>query len=68
MKQGVLYRIGIIEIISRNYIIENWKNNIPLKKIGKPEDVANACIFLASDLSASVTGGIIMADGGFRTI
>ncbi|MBJ25539.1 MAG: 3-oxoacyl-[acyl-carrier-protein] reductase [Flavobacteriaceae bacterium] len=48
-------------------IIENWKNNIPLKRIGKPEDVANACIFLASDLSDYITGQVIQVDGGMLT-
>ena len=48
-------------------IIENWKNNIPLKRIGKPEDVANTCIFLASDLSDYITGQVIQVDGGMLT-
>lgn len=54
------------ENLSEN-IIENWKNNIPLKRIGKPEDVANACIFLASDLSDYITGQVIQVDGGMLT-
>ncbi|MFM9846549.1 MAG: SDR family NAD(P)-dependent oxidoreductase [Hyphomicrobiaceae bacterium] len=40
----------------------------PLNRPGKPEDIAGPAVFLASDMSAYVTGGIIMADGGFRTI
>ena len=48
-------------------IIENWKNNIPLKRIGKPEDVANACIFLASDMSEYITGQVVQVDGGMLT-
>ena len=48
-------------------IIENWKNNIPLKRIGKSEDVANACIFLASELSDYITGQVIQVDGGMLT-
>ena len=54
------------ENLSEN-IIENWKNNIPLKRIGKPEDVANACIFLASELSDYITGQVIQVDGGMLT-
>jgi len=54
------------ENLSEN-IIENWKNNIPLKRIGKPGDVANACIFLASDLSDYITGQVIQVDGGMLT-
>jgi NAD(P)-dependent dehydrogenase (short-subunit alcohol dehydrogenase family) len=40
----------------------------PLNRPGKPEDVAGPAVFLASDMSAYVTGCIIMADGGFRTV
>ena len=40
----------------------------PLNRAGKPEDIAGPAVFLASDLSAYVTGCIIMADGGFRTV
>jgi NAD(P)-dependent dehydrogenase (short-subunit alcohol dehydrogenase family) len=40
----------------------------PLGRIGKPEDIAGPAVFLASDLSAYVTGCIIMADGGYCTV
>src|SRR5215472_14844028 len=40
----------------------------PLNRAGRPEDIAGPAVFLASDLSSYVTGSIIMADGGFRTI
>lgn len=40
----------------------------PLNRAGKPEDIAGPAVFLASDMSAYVTGAIIMADGGFRTV
>lgn len=40
----------------------------PLNRPGKPEDIAGPAVFLASDMSSYVTGGIIMADGGFRSI
>jgi NAD(P)-dependent dehydrogenase (short-subunit alcohol dehydrogenase family) len=40
----------------------------PLGRPGKPADIAGPAVFLASDMSAYVTGSIIMADGGFRTI
>lgn len=48
-------------------VVEGWRNNIPLKRGGTPEDVANACVFLASDLSAYVTGQVINVDGGMLT-
>jgi NAD(P)-dependent dehydrogenase (short-subunit alcohol dehydrogenase family) len=40
----------------------------PLNRPGKPEDIAGPAVFLASDMSSYVTGCIIMADGGFRTV
>ncbi len=44
--------------------IEAFMQQIPLKRGGKPEDVANAALFLASDLAAYVTGQVIQVDGG----
>ena len=41
-----------------------WIENIPLKRAGTPDDVANAALFLASDLSAYITGQVIGVDGG----
>jgi NAD(P)-dependent dehydrogenase (short-subunit alcohol dehydrogenase family) len=40
----------------------------PLGRAGKPEDIVGPAIFLASDLSSYVTGSIVMADGGYRSI
>ena len=37
---------------------------IPLRRLGRPEDIADACVFLASDASAYVTGSAIVVDGG----
>ena len=43
-------------------------DHTPLARAGKPEDIVGPAIFLASDLSAYVTGSIVMADGGYRAI
>ena len=43
-------------------------DHTPLGRAGKPEDIVGPAIFLASDLSAYVTGSIVMADGGYRTV
>ena len=47
--------------------VQSWREAIPLKRGGTPEDVANACVFLASDLSAYVTGQTLHVDGGMLT-
>ena len=47
--------------------VQGWRDAIPLKRGGSPEDVANACLFLASDLSAYVTGQVLNVDGGMLT-
>lgn len=44
-------------------MIEPLIATIPLRRIGKPEDIANACIFLASDMASYVTGAILSVDG-----
>lgn len=45
-------------------IIEEYKKNIPLGRLGSPEDVANVAGFLASDDSKYITGQILIVDGG----
>ncbi|MFD1316140.1 3-oxoacyl-[acyl-carrier-protein] reductase [Namhaeicola litoreus] len=47
--------------------VQEWRNAIPLKRGGKPEDVANACVFLASDMSSYITGQTMHVDGGMLT-
>ena len=49
-------------------LVKIFLDHTPLGRAGKPEDIVGPAIFLASDLSAYVTGSIIMADGGYRTI
>jgi NAD(P)-dependent dehydrogenase (short-subunit alcohol dehydrogenase family) len=49
-------------------LVRIFMDHTPLGRAGKPEDIAGPAIFLASDLSAYVTGGIVMADGGYRSI
>ncbi|MCF0235792.1 MAG: 3-oxoacyl-[acyl-carrier-protein] reductase [Bacteroidaceae bacterium] len=45
---------------------KQWSQKIPLRRGGKPEDIANVAVFLASDLSAYVTGQTIQVDGGMN--
>lgn len=48
-------------------VVEGWKSAIPLRRGGSPTDVANAALFLASDLSSYITGQVIQVDGGMLT-
>lgn len=48
----------------RQDVINKYLENIPLKTLGTPQDVANAVLFLASDLSSYITGEVIRVDGG----
>lgn len=47
--------------------VQGWRDGIPLKRGGSTEDIANACLFFASDLSAYVTGQVLNVDGGMLT-
>ena len=47
--------------------VQSWRDAIPLKRGGKPEDVANACVYLGSDLSSYVSGQVLQVDGGLLT-
>jgi 3-oxoacyl-[acyl-carrier protein] reductase len=48
-------------------VVKQWREAIPLKRGGTSEDVANAVLFLASDLSSYITGQVIQVDGGMLT-
>ncbi len=45
-------------------VVEGWEQGIPLKRAGETEDVANTCIFLASDMSAYISGQVLSVCGG----
>jgi 3-oxoacyl-[acyl-carrier protein] reductase len=47
--------------------VQSWRDAIPLKRGGSPEDVADACVFLGSDMSAYITGQVLQVDGGMLT-
>lgn len=44
--------------------LKEWEANIPLRRGGTPEDVAGACLFLASDMASYITGQVVPVDGG----
>ena len=47
--------------------IQEWRNAIPLKRGGNPDDIANATLFLASDMSSYITGQVLNVCGGMLT-
>ncbi len=59
---------GFIETDMTHYLKdgggEQWFSQIPLGRFGKPEEIAEVALFLASDMSAYVTGQVLAADGG----
>jgi len=48
-------------------VVAEWRENIPLKRGGSADDVANAALFLASDLSSYITGQVLNVCGGMLT-
>ena len=51
--------------VSRPNFLECAVNSTPLKRIGTPEEIANAVIFMASEVSSFITGQMIVVDGGY---
>jgi 3-oxoacyl-[acyl-carrier protein] reductase len=62
---------GFIETDMTSYLKDGggdkWFEKIPMNRFGKPEEIANVALFLASDLSSYVTGQVISACGGMST-
>lgn len=48
-------------------IVKGWTDGIPLKRGGSPDDIANATVFLASDMSAYISGQVLNVCGGMLT-
>jgi meso-butanediol dehydrogenase/(S,S)-butanediol dehydrogenase/diacetyl reductase len=48
-------------------LMQEWSKEYPIGRFGKPEDVASACLFLASDESSFITGTVLPVDGGFTS-
>jgi 3-oxoacyl-[acyl-carrier protein] reductase len=48
-------------------MVQSWRDAIPLKRGGTPDDVADCTVFLASDMSTYITGQVLQVDGGMLT-
>ena len=48
--------------------VKNWLENVPLKRLGTGEDIANAALFLVSDAASFITGANLIVDGGMECV
>ena len=46
-------------------VIDDWANNIPLKRLARPEEIANSVAFLVSEKASYITGSVLQVDGGY---
>ena len=53
------------DLMEDKALMQEWSKEYPIGRFGKPNDIANACLYLASDESSFVTGASIPVDGGF---
>ncbi len=62
---GLIWREGIEQDWPEG--VARWQNTAPLRRLGRPEDVADACLFLASPAARWITGASLTVDGGVMT-
>ena len=62
---GLIWREGIEQAWPAG--VQRWQAAAPLKRLGRPEDVADACLFLASPAARWITGASLTVDGGVMT-
>ncbi len=59
---GLIHKDGIEEAWPEG--VERWQSRAPLRRLGEPEDIADACLFLASPAARWITGHNLVVDGG----
>ena len=64
MWEDVASKLAILEKRDVDSIAESWIKKIPLKRLAKPGDIANAVLFLCSDEAAYITGQTLNVCGG----
>jgi 3-oxoacyl-[acyl-carrier protein] reductase len=62
---GLIWKEGIEQSWPEG--VTRWMNSVPLKRLGMPDDVADACLFLASQAARWITGADLQVDGGIMT-
>ena len=53
------------DLMQDDSLMQEWSKEYPIGRFGKPDDIASACLYLASDESSFVTGAVLPVDGGF---
>ena len=64
-KDGIRVNAVAPGITATDMVIERMAANIPLRRLGESEDIANAVLFLACDAASYITGAVLSVDGGF---
>ncbi len=62
---GLIWKEGLEESWPDG--VRSWQRNAPLGSLGMPEDIANACVFLASEKARWITGANLVVDGGYSS-
>lgn len=56
------------DLMSDEKLMDEWRKGYPIGRFGEPEDVAQACLYLAGDEAAFVTGAVLPVDGGYTAL